>query len=100
MDAEIMACERYAFANVGEVRERWGFLWPMCPRWYVEHAGAPARVVVDRILAWDRHLRLGVADRVVGGKLTPIAEDLWWRVHTFIDHLDNVRRERERAARG
>ena len=96
-DVEVLACERYAFANLGEVWRHWSFVWPVCPRWYLTNASAAARAVVDRVVVLDKYLRLGAPDRVSEGLLTPIAEDLWWRVHVYLDHLDRVDRERNRA---
>lgn len=89
---EAHAPGEYYLANRGDVWKSVGWLWPHCPRWYLEFGDPTALHTAREIVDLRRLVKMGLAG-ALGEELTPGGFDLL----SDADRLwDSLQREYER----
>ncbi len=92
---EDMARMQYPDANQGKVWRRAGFLWPWCPRWFIEFAEPGDVTIVQHVVRLRRFAKMGDPSAVRRGPLTSGGADLVDLCHYMADRLDGDKRESE-----
>lgn len=91
-DVPAQAAGRYYLANRGNVWETWGFLWPHCPRWYLEFGDPIAIDHANEIVRLRSNVKMGIAGNL-GEQLTPAGQEL---LSAADRHWDRLQRDLEK----